>query len=132
MTDQIIFIDKRLYIGSSLIGGGYGVFTNSFIEKNTIVEGSHIIKISNDEIAKLIYAGSNGLYDYIWLFEGEPVLALGFGSIYNHADTPNLDVSFLNNTIQFKTNVDIYPNNELFVTYGEPWWFIRNKTPKTM
>ena len=129
MSKHSIFIDNRLYIGVSTTCEGYGVFTNGFIEKNTIVEVSHIIKIPNDEIRELIDARKSELSDYVWGIRGYLVIALGFGSIYNHADVPNVDHSFPDNTIQFKTAVDVHPGQELFVSYGEVWWLIRNKQP---
>jgi len=46
-----IFIDKRLYISKSpLKGADWGVFSDSFIPKNTTIEVARTLKLKNEHL----------------------------------------------------------------------------------
>ena len=61
-----IFIDKRLYIDKSRIeNAGYGVFTESFIKKDTVIEISKVLKVANINV----FQRDNILNDYIFKFD---------------------------------------------------------------
>lgn len=106
---------------------GYGVFICEDIEKGSIVETCYCLKTYNSHI--------NPTTDY--LFENvidsnpnESVLALGYGSIYNHNDDPNVAwrKPFQGKPfIQFYALKDIKKGEELFINYGKKYWLVRKK-----
>lgn len=128
--ERKFFIDKRLYIDiSSIPGANYGVFSDSLIPKDTIIEISHILKISKLTRDLSIYTNNNTLYDYIWGSNDGSVLALGYGSMYNHSDVPTVEASVKTDCIEFKTLTDISPNEELYVSYGINWMKVHHNIP---
>jgi len=119
-----IFIDKRLFIDKSPISGAeWGVFADSFIPKGTTIEIARTLKINNDHI----FQKKNILNDYVFkLDDNYSLLALGFGSLYNHSENPTIIYNVTDGKVYYKTIKDIFPNEELFVSYGENWWKNRN------
>lgn len=98
-----IFVHDDIYVAPSPIHG-YGVFTDSSIEKHTVVEECHLLTIPS-------YLGENSTFmvDYKFGYPGngiseEYVLPLGYGCIYNH--------SINNNTAWCK-----HPEKKLFIFY---------------
>ena len=84
---------------------GFGVFSNQFIPKFSIVEMCYSLKLSNISIG-------HPAFDYIFfnILTKNYYLPLGYGSIYNHSDTANLDwriVSEEHNIIHFFSIKDI-------------------------
>ena len=78
----------KLYI-KTIKGKGRGVFCNSPILKDEIIEECPLLIIPADDYNRL---ASTRLVDYFFNFNKEEnthVLALGFGSLYNHARLPN-------------------------------------------
>ena len=118
-----IFIDKRLYIDKSRIeNAGYGVFTESFIKKDTIIEISKILKVANSNV----FQPDNILNDYIYKFDdNHSAFALGFGSLYNHSDNPNIKYTIIENKIIFQATRDIFTREEICNSYGKQYWEIR-------
>jgi len=118
-----IFIDKRLYIDKSRIeNAGYGVFTESFIKKDTVIEISKILKVANTNI----FQKDNILNDYIYKFDdSNSAFALGFGSLYNHSDNPNINYTITENKIIFQATRDIFTREEICNSYGKQYWEIR-------
>ena len=51
-------------------------------------------------------------------------LVLGWGSIYNHSNEPNIEYAILakRKLFQYTTTRKIYAGEQLFVSYGEKWW----------
>jgi hypothetical protein len=51
-------------------------------------------------------------------------IPLGYGSVYNHSDTPNVDVTadWINQTVTFKAKETILAGSELLINYGENYW----------
>ena len=119
---------RYLIIGTSL-GKGRGIFAGRNFRKNQIVE-----------IAPYIGDTSSGFQDYIFLShlpQYESVLALGYGSIYNHSNDPNVKYTLLssNDKIEnayfvYYANRDIPKGGEMLISYGRGWWRSRNLAPK--
>jgi len=79
---------RRLYI-KNINGKGRGVFCNRPILKDEIIEECPLLIITADDYERL---RSTHLVDYFFTFNKEEnthALALGFGSLYNHACLSN-------------------------------------------
>jgi SET domain-containing protein len=105
---------------------GFGVFTLENINMGDIVEICYCIPTYNQIF--------NPLVDY--LFETSTnnkdiaVLPLGYGSIYNHSNSPNIKwkVNETNNSfIEFYSLREIEPEEELCHSYGDKYWSTRKK-----
>ena len=115
---------------------GRGVFATEDIRHGETVEIVPML-----EIGKL-YKG-NILQDYVfghWIWEtndkfdqggqwikskNTTMLALGFGSIYNHSDNPNINYDAglaPKGSWEFRANRAIKKDEELFINYGEGYW----------
>jgi SET domain-containing protein len=97
---------------------GFGVFTNSKINAGSVVETCYCLPCNP----------SDPYYsNYIFSIKGsnEDLLSLGFGSIYNHSETPNIRwtiESIKDRTIKFIAIRDIKIGEELLHDYGKKWW----------
>ena len=104
---------------------GYGVFTNKKIKKNTIIENAYCIpiKISHKitpEIQKIVFLNRETTPQIF--------LALGYGSIYNHSDNPNMEKNIFwdEKFIKFTAIKDIEVGEQLTYSYGKQYWEGRN------
>jgi hypothetical protein len=119
---------SHLYISKSLIPqAGKGVFTKIDIPKDTDIEKACIVKVpvKNIEGTPLQdYAFTNPYNKKIYL------IAFGYGSMYNHSDTPNIHYYYDKdiNCIVYESLRDIKAGEELYISYGESWWGSRNLT----
>ena len=107
-----------LYIKNSE-GRGNGVFTKEFIPKNSLIEISPFLIIDNE----IIVNGSkskNNINDYLYRSDNQYHLVLGYGSLYNHNDVPNIFFKRSDNdkTYKYYSLSDIDKNHELFLKYG--------------
>ncbi len=121
-----LFILDSLYVKQSNLNIGYGVFTSSFIPKNTVIEHSYGLILKPIDRKGII-----ANYDF-YIDEKTSILGLGYISIYNHSNNPNLeyDIDINKQTITLKTTKNVYPNQELFVSYcdDDEWFVTRNIT----
>jgi len=114
--DCEIFIDGRLYIDTSTLpNSGYGVFTRGFIPKDTVIEVAHTIHIPEEERE---YMSTVIKYDFSKPGSNDTLVAMGFGGIYNNRKDYNVEWISTDKTVVYKTIQDVYPGEELFVTYG--------------
>jgi SET domain-containing protein len=107
-----------LYLKPSPLGGR-GVFTSTDIPAGSVVELAPVIVLSPEE-RKLIH--STRLHDYYFLWDGEgAALALGYGSLYNHGQPPNLhfELDYAFEQIRFTAARDISATEELLIDYTE-------------
>lgn len=111
-----------LYISFDPIKGR-GVFTASEIMEGDTIEICHVIVIPKYELP-IIHKTT--LHDYYFLWGenmDDAAIALGFGSLYNHAVHPNANfiLDFENNTIDIVAIKTIKPGDEITINYhGEP------------
>jgi SET domain-containing protein len=102
---------------------GRGVFTCIDISPGDIIEVCPVIHIPKVELP-IIH--KTVLHDYYFLWGeamDEAVIALGFGSLYNHALHPNADfiLDFDNSTIDIVAIIPIAAGDEITINYnGEP------------
>ena len=93
------------------------VFTSEDINKGDVIEVCPVIRLSDRE-SKLIHKTILHDYYFVWP-EGGTVLALGYGSIYNHSDKPNAEVVFEIDTMEMMIRCikHIDPGDEILIDY---------------
>ncbi|MDA2916769.1 SET domain-containing protein-lysine N-methyltransferase, partial [Nitrospinae bacterium AH_259_B05_G02_I21] len=112
-------------IGRSKLSGK-GVFAIKSYEAGGVVEVCPYITMNEDDVQGV-------LLDYIFegFKDGTALCVLGYGMIYNHSDSPNLEpYQGDGNTIEFVALRKIKKGEELTHDYGNDWWGERSKHPK--
>jgi SET domain-containing protein len=122
-----IYIDKRIYIGKSPIPHGeWGVFASSFIPNGTTIEIARALKVKND----FLFQKGNILNDYVFKYDDDhSMIALGYGSLFNHSKDPAIEYKVKKDRVIYYTIKDIYPDEEIFISYGDHWWKNRGIKP---
>ena len=99
-------------------GKGRGVFALRDIPKHTVLDVCPVLIFPQDEYAA--YGRHTRLDHYTYRWRGGFALALGLGSIFNHAPSPNC--GWVRNmdaeTITYCTIKDVVAGSELFISYG--------------
>jgi len=119
----------KIYVAKSRIHG-LGVFANEDIQEGEVFEITPLIDVvkSKEEDLKHEF-----FYDYRFAYNKEGkttklVLALGYGSLYNHSNTPNANWR-LNTELdmfEFFSVRDIKDGEEIFIYYGNgEYWKAR-------
>lgn len=117
-----LFVHPNLYVSVSPIHG-YGVFSDSFIPANTIIEECHYIDvcdIKENNKACIRYRFCYPMKDPV-----KTVLPLGMGCVYNHSNQANAMwyINFEKNVFVFKTIKNVFANQEICTYYGdENYW----------
>ena len=124
---------NKLYISQSIIpNSGKGVFTAQNIKKGEIIEIAPILIL---EFTDFIDTKWNLLFEYYFWMDDYVVLALGYGSLYNHSKNPNAGYKLdrKEETITFTAIKDISKDEEILFNYKgsksekAPLWFERKK-----
>ena len=118
--------NPTLIIAPSTISGR-GVFTTRDLQKGELIELCPVIVVPQIELAALDTTILNEYY-FLWN-NGRGALALGYGSIYNHTETPNasyrMDYNF--DTIDIFCKQVIKAGEEITIRYtkkaGDSVWF---------
>lgn len=127
-----LYPPTKIYVAKSRIHG-LGVFANENIEKGTCFEITPILDVV---LSKEEDLGKEFLYDYRFAYyknnkTTKLVLALGYGSLYNHSDTPNANWR-LNEELdmfEFFSTRDIKVGEEILIYYGnKDYWKARPHT----
>ncbi|QQG42096.1 MAG: SET domain-containing protein-lysine N-methyltransferase [Candidatus Woesebacteria bacterium] len=91
----------KIYVSESKISSaGRGVFAKCNIKKGEIIEKCPIIEIPIGDTSKLYESFLVTYFLYFGKTKERLCIMLGFGSIYNHSETPN-------------SNFKIYPKKEI-------------------
>jgi len=135
MNNDIVYnVSSKLEVRKSSTHG-VGVFCKDKIQKGETVEICRMLKLD----WKMKYHHDRVIRDYCWIrncncndcnIHGQNMyLAMGFGSLYNHSDSPNMDTKTdYNNFVMYITaNKDIQEGEEIFISYGDNYWKTRNK-----
>ena len=72
------------------------------------------------------------LHDYVFtsLRDGDVLLVLGHGMLYNHSPNPNVEyVQDEPSTMTFRALQKVRPGDELTIDYGDEWWETRGLEP---
>ncbi len=108
-----------LYIAHTS-GRGRGVFTAEEIAQGSTIEVCPVIVLPAQDKARI---HASLLHDYYFDWEGRDVtaIALGYGSLYNHSDSPNADyeMDFSAETISIVAQRDIAPGEEICIDYTD-------------
>ncbi len=107
---------------------GKGGFATSLIKKGEVIEIAPIIILEFDELVDTRW---NNLFNYYFWMDDYVVLALGYGSMYNHAEENNAEykINEKSKTITFTAAKDIKKGEEIFFNYKgsssskAPLWF---------
>lgn len=112
----------HLYIASSEIDDR-GVFSTEPIPKGSIIEISPVIVIPKNEMELI---KETVLYNYYFdwkIEENSGALALGYGSLFNHAYQPNAEYQpdYESASLRFFALKDIEAGEEITINYnGDP------------
>lgn len=103
---------------------GFGVFAEKNFKKGEKIEECYFI---------VSRGGDRTLEDFYFDAKGKYALFTGFGSIYNHSETPNADYTLnINKRIAtIKAKKPIRKGEEIYVTYGDDWFSSRGFKPKS-
>ena len=96
-------------------GKGRGVFAGKAFKKNDVLERSPVIILPIEEVTDLSVLDS---YSFDW--DRGHAVVLGYGSLYNHSDTPNMRMEKIYNELEviFIALRDIKEGEELTYQYG--------------
>lgn len=115
-----LFTSGKIYIAKSKIkNAGRGVFAGRDIEKGEVVERCPVVEVPKNDVSNF---NDSYLVQYFFYFGKKKerlMLVLGFGSIYNHSDKPNLTFreSANKGCVDFISITDIKKNSELTFDY---------------
>lgn len=106
-------IQRRLIVKPSRIHG-YGVFAAEDIKKGQVIEECYVLPADKTVRTE----------NYRFKSDYGSVLALGYGSIYNHADEPNavFDFCLENSILVFSAIKLIKRGEEIYIHYGSKWF----------
>jgi uncharacterized protein len=104
---------------------GRGVFATRGFAEGEVIETCATVVVPDGDVTGL-------LNDYVFSShtEGDVLLVLGHGMLYNHSPEPN--VEYLQDdpsTMMFRTLHEVRPGDELTIDYGEEWWETRGLEP---
>jgi SET domain-containing protein len=119
--EQYVKTPNKIYVGESPIHG-LGVFASEKILTGELIEECPILSLpmSFGETSSLLidyrFNWPSGVNEWV-----EQVVALGFGSLYNHSESPNAYwySNYEKRTFSFVSTRDIEPGEEIFVWYGD-------------
>jgi len=104
---------------------GRGVFATRRFAKGALVESCPTIELPDGDVTGL-------LDDYVYtsITDGDVLVVLGYGMLYNHSANPNLEyVQDDPSILKFHALRAVMPGEELTIDYGETWWDTRELTP---
>ena len=119
---SISYLSEALVVAGSA-SRGRGVFTNTDLKKNTVIEIAPVIVMSKKDRA---FIDQTLLHDYIFEW-GEKLeqccMALGYVPLYNHAYKSNCqyEMHYHKQVITIKTVRNIKAGEELFINYNGDW-----------
>jgi hypothetical protein len=107
----------------SPLPGGRGVFATQFIPADTLIETAPLLPFKKADA---------DLLEYVFITdEKEHVLALGYGSLYNHKEQPNaiVTIDIPNQCAYIHSLRDINMDEEIYIFYSPTWFKDRNRHP---
>lgn len=128
-----IFLKENVYVmKSKVLGAGRGVFASRDIKGGECIELCPAIPISSHDMANL---NESMLITYLFFYgkqKEKALVALGFGSLYNHSYKPNAMylIHDEGQSIEFIAQTDIQKDKEITFDYTSghrncetPLWF---------
>jgi len=104
---------------------GRGVFATRRFAKGEVIEACPTVEVADADV-------TGRLSDYVFtsVKDGDVLLVLGHGMLYNHSPNPNVEyVQDEPDTITFRALRKVRPGDELTIDYGEEWWETRGLEP---
>jgi hypothetical protein len=109
------------------VGGAVrGVFAARGFGAGEVLERCPTVEIADADV-------TGKLRDYVFRFvrDGDVVLPLGYGVLYNHSADPNVEyVQDEPTLVTFVARRGIRAGEDLTIDYGDEWWSTRGLTPK--
>ena len=90
---------------STIVPSERGVFAGVAIQKDELIESCPVLLISQDDTAAIHQASLVSYMFYFGKEKNESLIALGYGSLYNHAQSPN-------------ATYKLYPGKQIIVFYA--------------
>ena len=104
---------------------GRGVFATRRYVTGQLVEICPTVEVADSEVT-----GRLDDYVYTSVKDGDVLLVLGYGMLYNHSADPNVEyVQDDPSIIRFRARRTVNPGEELTIDYGETWWETRGLEP---
>jgi hypothetical protein len=104
---------------------GRGVFATRRYIEGQLVESCPTVEVADAEVT-----GRLDDYVYTSVKDGDVLLVLGYGMLYNHSANPNVEyVQDEPSIISFHALRTVMPGEELTIDYGERWWETRGLKP---
>ena len=130
---KLLTSDKIYIRQSRILNAGRGVYASRDIKKDEIIEKCPVIEVPKYDMSKLRESILVTYFFYFGKNKNRLVIALGFGSIYNHAYKPNAryKIRHTEKTIDFIALSNIKKDDEITVNYNNypnpkdksPLWF---------
>ena len=102
------------------------MFATRQFAKGEVIETCPTVEVADAEV-------TGRLNDYVFssVKDGDVVLVLGHGMLYNHSAEPNVEYVQDDepDTIQFRALRKVRAGDELTIDYGEEWWETRGLEP---
>ena len=122
LVTPLNYISESIYVVTSK-EKGRGVFTNSDLKKNTVIEIAPVIVLSKQDRT---FIDKTLLHDYIFEWgdnQNQCCMALGYVPLYNHSYRSNCEyeMNYKMQTITVKTTRFIKAGEELFINYNGDW-----------
>jgi hypothetical protein len=104
---------------------GRGVFATRRFAEGEVVETCPTVEVADGDVT-----GRLGDYVFTSVKQGDVLLVLGYGMLYNHSADPNLEyLQDEPSRISFLTVRTVRPGEELTIDYGAEWWDTRGLEP---
>lgn len=103
----------------AVTGKGRGVFSAVEVFAGELIESAELVIVPESQ-CKAVEGTVLGRYMFMWGPDSKDgAIALGFGSLYNHSETPNADhfMDLEHNLITFVANRDIPCGEEITINY---------------
>lgn len=128
-----LFTSEKIYIKQSkILNAGRGVYARCDIKKGEIIERCPIINVPKHDMSNLKESILVTYFFYFGKNKERLLVALGFGSIYNHTYEPNATykIRHAERIIDFIALNDVKKDTEITVDYNygnpkdnSPLWF---------
>ncbi len=114
---------NKVYLKSSSVHG-IGVFTNTPLAAYSLIERFPGLEIKDPEILDTIQTSKTHVINYLHQSNDRYYFLQGNGSLYNHSNQPNAELSQPNpnaNIFHIRSLQPIKRGEEILIYYGDQW-----------